>query len=73
MYNQRIVMLVDSHAVIKTLIKCTVTSISVLNCIKNLNQQGKQNHFSTVWIPGHAGVHGNEVADYLTKSGSKSK
>ena len=25
------------------------------------------------WIPGHAGVHGNEVADYLAKSGSKSK
>ena len=25
------------------------------------------------WIPGHAGVHGNEVADYVAKSGSKSK
>ena len=24
------------------------------------------------WIPGHAGVHGNEVADYVAKSGSKS-
>ena len=25
------------------------------------------------WTPGHAGVHGNEVADYAAKSGSKSK
>ena len=26
---------------------------------------GKQNHVSIAWIPGHAGVHGNEVADYV--------
>ena len=25
------------------------------------------------WIRGHAGVHGKEVADYVAKSGSKSK
>ena len=73
MHNQSIVVLVDSQAAIKALIKCTVTSITVLNCIRNLNQLGKQNHVSIAWIPGHAGVHGNEVADYLAKSGSKSK
>ena len=38
MYNQSIVVLVDSQATIKALIKCTVTSITVLNCIRNLNQ-----------------------------------
>ena len=70
---QSIVVLVDSQAAIKALIKCTVTSITVLNCIRNLNELGKQNHVSIVWIPGHAGIHGNEVADYLAKSGSKSK
>ena len=73
MLNQSIVVLVDSQAAIKSLIKCTVTSITVLNCIRNLNQLGKQNHLSIAWIPGHAGVHGNEVADYLAKSGSKSE
>ena len=72
MHNQSIVVLVDSQAAIKALIKCTVTSITVLNCIRNLNQLGKQNHVSVAWIPGHAGVHGNEVADYVAKSGSKS-
>ena len=73
MHNQNIVVLVDSQAAIKALLKCTVTSITVLNCIRNLNQVGKQNHISIAWIPGHAGVHGNEVVDYLAKSGSQSK
>ena len=73
MLNQNIVVLVDSQAAIKAFIKCTVTSITALNCIRNLNQLGKQNHVSIAWIPGHAGVHGNKVADYLAQSGSKSK
>ena len=49
-------------------IKSTVTSITELNCIRNPNQLGKQNHVSIAWIPGHTGVHGNEVANYLAKS-----
>ena len=73
MHNQSIVVLVDSQAAIKAHIKCTVTSITVLNCIRNIHQLGKQNHVSIAWIPGHAGIHGNEEADYLAKSGSKSK
>ena len=48
MHNQSIVVLVDSQAAIKALIKCTVTSITEFNCIRNLNQLGKQNHVSTV-------------------------
>ena len=38
MYNLSIVVLMDSQAAIKSLIKCTVTSITVLNCIRNRNQ-----------------------------------
>ena len=45
----------------------------MLNYIQNLNQLGKQNHVSIAWIPAHAGLHGNEAADYLAKSGFKSK
>ena len=72
MRNQSIVVLVDSQATIKALIKCTVPSITVFNCIRNLNQLSKQNHVSIAWIPGLAGVHGNKVVDYVAKSGSKS-
>ena len=61
MHDQNIVVLVDSRATIKSLIKFTVTSITVLNCIRNPNQLSKQNHVNIAWIPGHAGVHGNEV------------
>ena len=70
MRNQSIVVLVDSQAAFKALIKCTVTSIIVFNCIRNLNQLGKQNHVSIAWISGHAGVHDNEVADYVLQENS---
>ena len=61
-HNRSIVVLVDSQTTIKALKKCTVTSITVLNCIRDLNQLGKQNHLSIAWIPGHAEVHGRRVA-----------
>ena len=73
MHNQSIVALVDSQAAIKAPMKCTVTSIEMFKCIRNVNQLCKQNHVSIAWIPGHAGVHGNEVADCLAISGSKLK
>ena len=72
MHNQNIVVLVDSQVAIKSLIKCTVTSITELNRVRNLNQLGKQSQVSIAWIPGHAGVHGDKVVDYLAKSESKS-
>ena len=72
-HNQSIVVVVKSQAGLKALIKCSVTSITVLNCITNLNQLGKQTHVSISGILGHAGAHGNEVADYLAKSESKIK
>ena len=56
MHNQSIVVPVDSQAAIKALIKFT---------------EGKQNHVSIFWIPGHAGAHGNEVANHVAKSESK--
>ena len=73
MRNQSIVVLVVSQAAIKAPIKCTATSLTVFNCNRNLNQLGKQNHVSIAWISAHAGVYDNEVADCLSKSGSKSK
>ena len=73
MHNQSIVGMVESQAAVKAPIKYTVTSITMFNCIRNLNQLGKQNHVSIAWIPGHAWAHSNEVANCVAKSGSKSK
>ena len=50
MHNQSIGMLVDSQVAIKALIKCTVTSITIFDCMKNLYQIGKQNHVSIACI-----------------------
>ena len=48
MRNQSIVVLVDSQAATKALIKCTVTSITVLNFMENLSQVNK----TTSVLPG---------------------
>ena len=66
MHNRSIVVLVDSQAAIKALIKCTVKSIIMLNCIRNLNQLGKQNHVSIAWLPEYAGVHDFMVLKWQT-------
>ena len=73
MRNQCIVVLVDSQAAIKSFIKCTVTLITELNCIRNLNLVGQtkpRQYCLDSWSC--RGVHGNEVANYLVKSESKS-
>ena len=66
MHNRSIVVLVDSQAAIKALIKCSVKSIIMLNCIRNLNQLGKQNHVSIAWLPEHAGVDDYMVSKWQT-------
>ena len=58
--NQNIVVMVDSQAAIKAVENVTVKSNTVLNCIKNLNALGRQNHLLIVWIPSHTGIYGNE-------------
>ena len=63
MHNQSIVVLIDSQAAIKAPIKCTETSITVFNCIKNLNQLGKQNHLS---IAGFLDMQGYMVTKWQT-------
>ena len=55
MHNQNIVVLVDSQVAIKVLIKCTVTSIRVFNCVRNLSQLGKQ---TTSVLPGFLDMQG---------------
>ena len=50
MRSPSIAALVDGQAAIKAPIKCTVTSITVFNCIGILNQLDKQNHISIACI-----------------------
>ena len=63
MHNQSIVVLVDSQAATKALKKCTVTSITEFNCIRNLKQIGKQNPSV---LPGFLDMQGYMVTKWQT-------
>ena len=68
--NEEIIILVDSQAAILAIQNNTVKSNTVLSCIQHLNKLGEDNHVTFAWTPGHIGIHGNEKADTLAKSGS---
>ena len=63
MHIQSIAVLVDSQAAIKALIQSTVTSNTVLYCIRNLNQLGKQNRESKT-LPGSLNMQGYMVTKW---------
>ena len=68
--NEKIIILVDSQAAILAIQNNIVKSNAVLTCITRLNMLSKDNHVTIAWTPGHTGIHGNENADILAKSGS---
>ncbi|KAJ8915291.1 hypothetical protein NQ315_014799 [Exocentrus adspersus] len=46
------------------------TSKAVWNCQQTLSRVGRTNRLTLVWIPGHVGLKGNEVADSLARRGA---
>ena len=65
---------VDSQAAIRAVDSTTVTSLSVLRAIEQLNQlASKLKALQIVWIPAHKGHVGNERADDLAKIGAMSE
>ena len=57
---EKIIILVDSQAVIPAIQNNIVKSNTVLTCITRLNMLGKDNHVTIAWTPGHTGIHGND-------------
>jgi hypothetical protein len=45
------------------------TSPLVLQCQQTLNDISARHAVRLYWVPGHAGVRGNEIADRLARSG----
>ncbi|KAJ8911853.1 hypothetical protein NQ315_012518 [Exocentrus adspersus] len=60
----------DSQAALKTLGSYRCTSKAVWNCQQTLLRVGRTNRLTLVWIPGHVGLKGNEVADSLARRGA---
>jgi hypothetical protein len=61
----------DSQAAIKALDKHQITSKLVWDCRQSLTQLARHNRVKLIWVPGHAGIVGNEVAYQLAKTGSE--
>jgi hypothetical protein len=60
----------DSQAALKALQAAKTTSPLVRQCRQALNDISARHVVWLYWVPGHAGVRGNEIADRLTRSGS---
>ena len=60
----------DSQATLKALQAARTTSPLVQQCQKALNDVSTRHAMGLYWVPGHAGVRGNEIADKLARDGS---
>ncbi|KAJ8976990.1 hypothetical protein NQ317_013991 [Molorchus minor] len=61
----------DSQAALKDLFSYRCNSKTVWNCQKALNTLSLRNHVTLVWILGHSGQEGNEIADSLARKGAE--
>ena len=60
----------DSQAALKALQAVKTSSSLVRQCQQVLNDISTQHAVKLYWVPGHAGVRGNKIADKLARSGS---
>jgi len=59
----------DSQAAPKAIQTANTTSPLVRQCQKVLNDISTQHTEALYWVPGHAGVQGNEITNSLAKDG----
>ena len=60
----------DSQAALKALQAVRTTSPFVQQCEKALNDISTRHAVGLFWVPGYAGLRGNEIADELARGGS---
>lgn len=68
--SARIFIASDSQAALKALKSTTYESKIAWNCKQSLKQLASRNKLTLLWVPGHKGIVGNEIADSLAKEGA---
>ena len=63
--DQNIATITDSVSSIQTPQHPGVRTITKHECLNQLNTVAGSNQVSTIWVPGHSGIHGNERPDEL--------
>ncbi|XP_069964561.1 uncharacterized protein [Bactrocera oleae] len=71
--NKSICILSDSQAALKAISTFEVKSLLVQECIEPLNSLSSHNRVHLIWVPGHRGIAGNELADELALSAASTK
>ena len=61
----------DSQAALKALNSPVIRSNLVLNCLQVLKNLSSKCNLTLIWVPGHQGIEGNEIADGLAKTGAE--
>jgi len=68
--NKEIAILSDTQAAIEALSSSNSNSMMVLECLGKLNELGRNNEVTLLWVAEHVGVEGNEQADTLAQKGA---
>ncbi|XP_049316976.1 uncharacterized protein LOC125779747 [Bactrocera dorsalis] len=71
--NERIAILSDSQAALKAISSYEIKSRLVQECRERLNSLAEKNQVHLIWVPGHKGIAGNELADELARTAASTR